>query len=54
MFFTLAVSVSVEPTSIGTSFPFDNFKYLNEFHSNFAYAFVPTMSHLGLLKGKFR
>ena len=48
-----SVCPSVIRTSVRTSFPFDNIVIINGFHSNFANTFVPTMSCLGLLMGKY-
>ena len=48
-----SVCLPVVHTSVRTSFQFDNLLFIYGFHSNFAYAFVPTMSCLGLLMGKF-
>ena len=49
----LSAHPSVVRTSVRTSFPFDNLSIINRFHSDFAYALVPTMSCLELLMGKF-
>ena len=54
--FTLAIRVSVRMYVCLSALRFRSITevFINGFHSNFAYAFVPRMSHLGLLMGKFR